>query len=212
MTAPNAGEVVRVLVVDDHPIVLDGVTLVLESTSWLKVAGYARSGREAITAAEQLRPNVVLLDLRLPDMLAPEVVRSVRARVPETRIVVFTAYPDHAAIEAVLAAGAHGIAVKDAERADLVEIVGRVVRGERVICLDRDEGTLLSRRLKDCGLTRREYDILRRVAMGETNPEIAGALGLTRNTVKTYLQRTLEKLGARNRIEALTRANELGIL
>jgi DNA-binding NarL/FixJ family response regulator len=202
---------VRVLVVDDHPIVLDGVTLVLESTSWLKVAGYARSGREAITSAEFLRPDVVLLDLRLPDMLAPEVVRSVRARTPDTKIVVFTAYPDHAAIEAVLAAGAHGIAVKDAERADLVGIIDRVIHGERVIHVD-DKGVLLARRLKECGLTRREYEILRRVAMGETNPEIATALGLTRNTVKTYLQRTLEKLGARNRIEALTRANELGIL
>lgn len=205
-------DLVRVLVVDDHPIVLDGVTMVLESTSWLKVAGYAKSGREAITAAEQLRPDVMLLDLRLPDMLAPEVVRSVRARVPGTRVVVFTAYPDHAAIEAVLAAGAQAIAVKDADRADLVAIIDRVVRGEHVLCLDRDEGALLNRRLKECGLTRREYDILRRVAMGETNPEIAAALGLTRNTVKTYLQRTLEKLGARNRIEALTRANELGIL
>jgi len=211
MTGASTG-LVRVLVVDDHPIVLDGVTLVLESTSWLKVAGYARSGREAITATEQLRPDVVLLDLRLPDMLAPEVIRSVRSRVPGAKVVVFTAYPDHAAIEAVLAAGAHGIAVKDAERADLVGIIDRVVRGERVVCLDRDEGTLLSRRLKESGLTRREYDILRRVAMGETNPEIAAALGLTRNTVKTYLQRTLEKLGARNRIEAMARANELGIL
>lgn len=203
---------VRVLVVDDHPIVLDGVTLVLESTSWLKVAGYARSGRDAITAAERLRPDVVLLDLRLPDMLAPEVIRSMRARAPAAKVVVFTAYPDHAAIEAVLAAGAHSIAVKDAERADLVGIIDRVVHGERVVCVDRDEGSLLSRRLKESGLTRREYEILRRVAMGETNPEIAAALGLTRNTVKTYLQRALEKLGARNRIEALTRANELGIL
>jgi two-component system, NarL family, nitrate/nitrite response regulator NarL len=212
LAADAATGLVRVLVVDDHPIVLDGVTLVLESTSWLKVAGYARSGREAITAAERLRPDVVLLDLRLPDMLAPEVIRSMRARVPATKVVVFTAYPDHAAIEAVLAAGAHSIAVKDAERADLVGIIDRVVRGERVVCLDRDEGTLLSRRLKESGLTRREYDILRRVAMGETNPEIAAELGLTRNTVKTYLQRALEKLGARNRIEALARANELGIL
>jgi DNA-binding CsgD family transcriptional regulator len=73
-------------------------------------------------------------------------------------------------------------------------------------------GALLSRKLREHGLTRREYDILRRVAMGETNPEIAAALGLTRNTVKTYLQRALEKLGARNRVEALSRANQLGIL
>jgi two-component system nitrate/nitrite response regulator NarL len=73
-------------------------------------------------------------------------------------------------------------------------------------------GWLLSRKLREHGLTRREYEILRHVAMGETNPEIAGSLGLTRNTVKTYLQRAMEKLGARNRVEALARANQLGIL
>ena len=78
--------------------------------------------------------------------------------------------------------------------------------------LGADNQILLNRKLRDHGLTRREYEILRHVAMGQTNPEIAIALGLTRNTVKTYLQRTLEKLGARNRVEALTRANQLGIL
>jgi len=207
--------VVRVLVADDHPIVLDGVTLALQNTSWLRVAGYARSGREAIAAAGTLRPDVVLLDLRLPDMLGPEAVQALRARAPEMKIIIFTAYPDHAALEATLAAGAHGVVVKDTEREDLVDVIRRVVAGERVVNVDVGDGSggaLLSRKLKEHGLTRREYDILRRVAMGETNPEIASALGLTRNTVKTYLQRALEKLGARNRVEALSRANQLGIL
>ncbi len=207
-------ETIRVLVVDDHPVVLDGVSLAIGSTSWLTVAGYARTGREAISAVERLQPDVVLLDLRLPDMLAPEVARSIRSRRPGIKIVIFTAYPDHAALEAALDAGAHAVVVKDAERADLVDIIRRVVAGERVVCtgLGQDHNVLLAQKLKERGLTRREYEILRRVAMGETNPEIATALGLTRNTVKTYLQRALEKLGARNRIEALARANESGIL
>jgi two-component system nitrate/nitrite response regulator NarL len=104
--------------------------------------------------------------------------------------------------------------IKDAERADLVDVIRRVLAGERVVStdLDADENLLLVSRLKQSRLTRREYEILRRVAMGETNPEIADAIGLTRNTVKTYVQRTLEKLGARNRVEALARANERGIL
>jgi two-component system, NarL family, nitrate/nitrite response regulator NarL len=207
-------DTIRVLVVDDHPVILDGVSLAIGSTSWLTVAGYARTGREAITAVERLQPDVVLLDLRLPDMLAPEVVRSIRSRRPGIKMVIFTAYPDHAALEAALDAGAHAVVVKDAERADLVDIIRRVVAGERVVCtdLEQDHNVLLAQKLKECGLTRREYEILRRVAMGETNPEIATALGLTRNTVKTYLQRALEKLGARNRIEALARASESGIL
>lgn len=210
MSAP----VVRVVVADDHPIVLDGVTLALQSTSWLQVVGYARSGQEAVQVVDRLRPDIVLLDLRLTDMLAPEAIRAILDRVPDVRILLFTAYPEHAACEAALTAGACGIVVKDTERADLVDVIRRAMAGERVVCADLagDTGTLVNRKLREHGLTRREYEILRRVAMGETNPQIAQALGLTRNTVKTYLQRTLEKLGAHNRIEALTRANQLGIL
>ena len=207
------GPVVRVLVADDHPIVLDGVTLALQSTSWLQIAGYARTGHEAIAAVARLRPDVVLLDLRLPDMLGPEAIRELVARHPTVKVILFTAFPDHAALSAALDAGAHAVVVKDAERADLVDIIGRVVAGERVISADIDDsGVLLTRKLSEHGLTRREYEILRRVAMGETNPAIAIALGLTRNTVKTYLQRTMEKLGAHNRVEALARASQLGIL
>jgi len=207
-----AAELIHVLVVDDHPIVLDGVTLALHNTSWLRVAGYARSGKEAIAALRTLRPDVVLLDLRLPDMLGPEAVQALRAGDPAVKVIMFTAYPDHAALDAALAAGAHGVVVKDSEPAELVDVIARVLAGERVGSVDGSVGTALNGKLREHGLTRREYDILRRVAMGETNPEIAAALGLTRNTVKTYLQRALEKLGARNRVEALARANQLGIL
>ena len=207
-----AAELIHVLVVDDHPIVLDGVTLALHNTSWLRVAGYARSGKEAIAALRTLRPDVVLLDLRLPDMLGPEAVQALRAGDPAVKVIMFTAYPDHAALDAALAAGAHGVVVKDSEPAELVDVIARVLAGERVGSVDGSVGTALNGKLREHGLTRREYDILRRVAMGETNPEIAAALGLTRNTVKTYLQRTLEKLGARNRVEALSRASQLGIL
>ena len=208
MTVP----LVRVLIVDDHPIVLDGVTLAIQHTSWLQVTGYARTGRDAVVAVNALRPDVVLLDLRLPDMLGSEAVRPIRRAHPSAKIIVFTAYPDHAALEAVLAAGVDGVVVKDTERDALIAVIRRVMAGERVVQVDVDDVALVSRKLREHGLTRREYDILRRVAMGETNPEIAAALGLTRNTVKTYLQRSLEKLGARNRIEALARASQLGIL
>lgn len=206
---------VRVIVADDHPIVFDGVTLALQRTSWLQVAGHARNGAETIDAVRRYRPDVVLLDLRLPDMLAPEVISVVLAEHPTVKIIIFTAYPDHAALGPALTAGAHGVIVKDTERADLVDVIRRVVAGELVRNTgvgDADSLLLLNRKLREHGLTRREYEILRHVAMGQTNPEIAVALGLTRNTVKTYLQRALEKLSARNRVEALARANQLGIL
>jgi DNA-binding NarL/FixJ family response regulator len=206
--------IVRILVVDDHPVVLDGVTLALQGTPWLQIVGYARNGADAINQARALRPEVVLLDVRLPDMLGPEVVPALQAAAPGVRIVLFTAHPDHVAAGAALAAGADGLVVKDTERADLVNVISRVVAGERVICagLHDDGQVLLAEKLRRHGLTRREYEILRYVAMGKTNPEIAEALGLARNTVKTYLQRALEKLHAHNRVEALARASQLGIL
>jgi two-component system, NarL family, nitrate/nitrite response regulator NarL len=209
---------VSVLVVDDHPIVLDGVRLLVDSTSWITLAGYARTGREAITIAEQTQPDVVLLDLRLPDMLGPEVIHGIRRGAPDARVVLFTAYADHAAVEPALAAGARAVVLKDADRADLVGVVRRVASGETIpLTAGGDAGPgganpQLARKLREWALTRREYDILRRISMGETNPEIAEALGLTRNTVKTYVQSALNKLGARNRIEALNRLHEGGLL
>jgi DNA-binding NarL/FixJ family response regulator len=209
-------DTVSVLVVDDHPIVLDGVRLLVDSTSWITLAGYARTGREAITVAEQTQPDVVLLDLRLPDMLGPEVIHGIRRGAPEAKVVLFTAYADHAAVEPALAAGARAVVLKDADRADLVGVVRRVAAGETIPATAGGSAGVanqqLARKLRQWALTRREYDILRRISMGETNPEIAEALGLTRNTVKTYVQSALNKLGARNRIEALNRLHEGGLL
>jgi two-component system nitrate/nitrite response regulator NarL len=222
VTEPNVrterSDTVSVLVVDDHPIVLDGVRLLVDSTSWITLAGYARTGREAITVAEQTQPDVVLLDLRLPDMLGPEVIHSILRGAPDAKVVLFTAYPDHAAVEPALAAGARAVVLKDADRADLVGVLRRVAAGETIPATaggGADAGAAnqqLARKLRQWALTRREYDILRRISMGETNPEIAEALGLTRNTVKTYVQSALNKLGARNRIEALNRLHEGGLL
>ena len=221
MTEPTVrterSDTVSVLVVDDHPIVLDGVRLLVDSTSWITLAGYARTGREAITVAEQTQPDVVLLDLRLPDMLGPEVIHGILRGAPDAKVVLFTAYADHAAVEPALAAGARAVVLKDADRADLVGVVRRVAAGETIPATagGGEAGAAnqqLARKLRQWALTRREYDILRRISMGETNPEIAEALGLTRNTVKTYVQSALNKLGARNRIEALNRLHEGGLL
>jgi DNA-binding NarL/FixJ family response regulator len=218
MAPVTSTPVISVLVVDDHPIVLEGVSHLVDSTPWITLAAYARTGREGITLAEQTQPDVVLLDLRLPDMLGPEAVRGIRHGAPAARIVLFTAYPDHAAVQPALAAGARAVVLKDADRADLVDVIRRVAADESlddvaVAGIRPDEiSERLARRLRECALTRREYEILRRVSMGETNPEIAEATGLTRNTVKTYVQSALNKLGARNRIEALNRLDELGLL
>jgi DNA-binding NarL/FixJ family response regulator len=146
-------------------------------------------------------------------MLAPEVVVGLRRVVPAARVVVFTAHGDHEGVRAALDAGAHGALLKDAAGTDLADALRRVVRGEQVIdprIVPHEPGDRAA--LARSGLTRREYEVLRLAAQGRTNPEIAEATGLARNTVKTYLESALHKLGARNRVEAVSRAAALGLL
>ncbi|MEU0515002.1 response regulator transcription factor [Amycolatopsis sp. NPDC006125] len=202
-----------VLVVDDHPVVRDGVTLLLRAEPSLKLIGSAESGRVALLRVGELRPDLILLDLRLPDMLAPEVIAGLRQVHPAGRIVVFTAHGDHQGLLAALDAGANGCLLKDVAGTDLVSALRRVLRGERVVDprIMPDHSTR-SDALARSGLTRREYEVLRLAAQGQTNPEIAETTGLTRNTVKTYLQSALHKLGARNRVEAIGKASEAGLL
>lgn len=124
---------------------------------------------------------------------------------------VFTAYPDHTALKCALDAGADGALLKDIAGIGLSSALRRVLRGERVVDPRiADAETRRSGALARLGLARREYEVLRLATEGKTKPEIAGSTGLTRNTVKTYLQSTLHKLGARNRVEAITKAARPG--
>ena len=204
----------RLLVVDDHPVVCDGVALLIQNNPIVEVAGSANTGADAIEKAASLAPDVILLDLRLPDMAAPELARRLRNAAPSARIVVFTAFADYATLSTLNDAGIDGCLLKDASRTNLIDCICRAARGERIFD-PRIEGGSPRRKHIACGdisLTPRESEVLRRVAMGETNPEIAAAIGLSRNTVKAYLQTVLQKLGARNRVEAIIRAGEQGLL
>jgi DNA-binding NarL/FixJ family response regulator len=200
--------------VDDHPVVCDGVALLVQNDPTVEVTGSAHTGADAIEKATALAPDVILLDLRLPDMPAPELARRLRKAAPSARIVVFTAFADYVTLSTLNDAGIDGCLLKDASRTDLIESIWRVARGERVFDPRIEGGAPRRNRLVggDISLTPREEEVLRRVAMGETNPEIAAAIGLSRNTVKAYLQTVLQKLGARNRVEAIIRASESGLL
>ncbi|MEU8621883.1 response regulator transcription factor [Streptomyces sp. NPDC048623] len=218
MTAPTARPTsrrpVRILVADDHPVVCDGVRLLLRHDPRITVVGSAQTGAEAVRQAVELRPDVVLLDLRLPDMLAPEVIDRLRDEAPGVRVLLFTAYGDHAGVRTALDHGADGCLLKDAATTDLTAAIHKVAAGTPVMDprLSAPDDTDLHRHLQEAGITRREYDVLRLVAMGHTNPEIAEELHLARNTVKTYLQAAMHKLGARNRVEAIARAGEARLL
>ncbi|GAA2785145.1 response regulator transcription factor [Saccharopolyspora taberi] len=205
---------IRLAVVDDHPVVVDGVRLLLRDDPAIRVVGSASTAADAVRLAARVRPHVILLDLRLPDAMASEIVGPLRSAAPATRIVVFTAYRDHAALQATLDAGVDGCLLKDAGATDLVSAVRQAAHGIAIFdprIGDRAAPRMRSR-LHDTGLTRREYDVLRHAAAGRTNPEIAEQLGLTRHTVTGYLRNAMRKLNARNRIELISKAAQSGLL
>lgn len=211
MSDPDA---IRVVVVDDHPVVVDGVRLLLRDEPTIRVVGDASDAAAAVPLVAREQPHVVLLDLRLPDALASEIVGQLRRVAPAARLLVFTAYRDHVALQATIDAGIDGCLLKDAGAIDLATAVRQAMRG--IAIFDPRVGDQATRRMRsrlyDTGLTRREYDVLRHAAAGRTNPEIAAQLGLTRHTVSGYLRNAMRKLHARNRIELVSKAAQSGLL
>src|SRR6185437_689856 len=215
--AESAAPTTGLVAVDSHPIVLAGLRQLCAATNWLHLASVAATGVEAIAAVGQNLPHLVVMDTRLPDLPAIDLIRRLRTLHPPLRIVLFTTDPARAE-QTVAAAGDAGEAVaavvhKRTDLTGLADALRRVADGERLLPHDPAPGARRSDRMRTPGaLTPREHEILRKVAAGKTNIEIARELGLAHNTIKTYFQRTLEKLGARNRVEALLRADEKGLL
>ncbi len=206
--------VVRLLVVDDHPVVCDGVSLLLSRDASVEVVGSAERGRDAVTEAARLQPDVVLLDLRLPDTDPPRLVTQLLAAAPGCRVLLFTAHADSVAVQSCLEAGAGGCLLKDVGTEELISGLHAVAAGDRIVDprFGRRPDLGLRERLDALSMTRREFEVVRLLATGMSNPEIAEELGLTRNTVKTYVQCALQKLGARNRVEAIGKAHEARLL
>lgn len=198
------GRDIRVLVVDDHPVVRDGVITQLARHSDIAVVGQAADAAQALRLCAGERPDIVLLDLRLPDALAVDVVPCLQAASPSSRVLLFTAFPEHAAVAATLAAGACGILVKDASGSRLGDALREVFRTGTY--RSAGGGSAVA------PVTAREYDVLRLVASGHTNAEIGEQLGLSLNTVKAYLHNVMHKLDARNRAQAITKARAHGLL
>ncbi|MGW5150507.1 response regulator [Rhodococcus koreensis] len=208
-----------ILIVDDHKIVTDGVRYLLHGDPHFSIAGSAGSGEQAVrmvadSVAEGRPIDLVLLDLRLPDGDPLELVVRLRAASPTLKIVIFTAYPEITVLQSVVAAGVQGCLIKDAVANDLAADLHKVLDGGRVFDprISSRPDLALHDRLAAIGLTRREYEVLRLVATGRSNPEVAEQMSLARNTVKTYLQSAMQKLGVRNRVEAITKASEIHLL
>ncbi len=203
---------VRVLVVDDHPVVRAGILGLLAGEPDLDVVGEAGDGEQACEAAARLRPDVVLMDLRMPVLDGAAATARILREVPLARVVVLTTYETDADILRAVEAGATGYLLKDTPRDDLVAAVRAVAAGETV--LGPSVARRLVQRVRSAGerLTPRELEVLRAVARGLSNAQIGAELFIGEATVKTHLLRIFAKLGVDDRTRAVTVALELGLL
>jgi DNA-binding NarL/FixJ family response regulator len=200
---------IRILTVDDHQLLREGIAAVLEGQPDMALIGQANNGREAIESFRQLRPDVTLMDLRMPDINGIEAITAIRAEFPNARIVVLTTYAGDVQAAAALKAGASGYLLKNLVRKELLETIRVVHAGKRRI--PPEVATEIAEHVADDSLTERELEVLRRVAAGKSNKVIAAELDISEGTVKTHMKSILPKLDARDRTHAVMIALKRGI-
>jgi DNA-binding NarL/FixJ family response regulator len=203
-------EMIRVLAVDDHSLLREGIARMLDGQEDITLAGQASNGREAIEAFRRLRPDVTLMDLRMPDMSGIEAITAIRAESPNARIIVLTTYNGDAQAAAALKAGAAGYLLKNLLRKELLETIRVVHSGKRRV--PPEIATEIAEHFADDALTQREIEVLKGVAGGKSNKLIAVELDISEGTVKTHMKSILPKLEASDRTHAVMIALKRGIL
>lgn len=200
----------RILVADDHFIVRSGLMALIDSESDMKVVAQATDGVQTVEAYAKHRPDVLLLDLRMPVLSGNQVIESIRADFPDAHILVLTAYNGDEDIHRALASGASGYLLKSSTGDDLIPAIRAVAAGGRWV--PRDVASRLAVRRDYGSLTHREVEVLREIARGRANKEIAAKLEISENTVKDHLKNILAKLQVAARTEAVTVAVQRGII
>lgn len=204
-------EVVRVVIVDDHPVVRDGLKGMLEKDSRVEVVGEAAGGNEAEAVIAARDPDLVLMDLRMPDGDGVSAIRRLRSRLPDRpRILVLTTYDTDREIHAAVDAGADGYLLKATPRAELIDAVLVAAAGQPVLAPAAARSLL--DRTREEQLTDREIEVLAAIARGGTNREVAGELLVSEATVKTHLLRLYQKLGVKDRAAAVRVAFQRGLI
>jgi len=206
---------IRVLVADDHPIVRSGIVGLIGAADDIDVVGEAADGAAAVLLAEQLRPDIVLMDLRMPKLDGAAATAAILAADPAVRVLILTTYETDDQILGAIAAGASGYLLKAAPQAEIIEGVRSVAAGQTVLA-PVIAARLVQRVRADAApaprLSARELDVLRLVAAGQSNPQIGRSLFIGEATVKTHLLHVFEKLGVGDRTRAVTLAMELRLL
>jgi len=201
---------IRVLCVDDHPLLREGIAAIINNQPDMLLVAEASNGREAIQKYREHQPDVTLMDLRLPDMSGIDSMIAIRSEFPEARIIMLTTFEGDVEIQRSLEAGARGYLLKSMPPKDLAEAI-RQVHGEKKR-IPPELAAQLAEHLGDEALTEREIEVLRHIAGGNRNRDIADQLFISEETVKVHIKHIMEKLGAADRTQAVAIAVRRGII
>ena len=201
---------IRVLSVDDHPLLREGIAALIGTEEDMEMVGEASNGREALDLFRKHRPDITLMDLQMPVMNGIDAMGAIRGEFPDARIIVLTTHPGDFQVSRALKAGARAYLLKGMLRKELVDTIRAVHAGQKR--LSSEVAAEIAEHATDCALTPREIDVLRLLARGDANKEIAAQLSLTEVTVKTHVKNILAKLGAKDRTHAVTIGLKRGII
>lgn len=211
-------EPIKVLIADDHPVVREGLSAMLGKEQDIQVVGEAENGMEAVNKAKELQPDIILMDLRMPELDGVEAMRQIGAENPDIKFIVLTTYDNDEYIFKGIEAGARAYLLKDAPREELFKAIRAVYRGESLIqpaiagkVLDRFAKLSREAQVPEA-LSERELEVLKLMAKGAANKEIATKLFISESTVKTHIQSIFQKLEVGDRTEAVTEAIKKGII
>ena len=213
---PRREKLMRVLIVDDHPVTRDGLRAALSTSDEIDIVGEADSGEEAVNEVNRLEPDVVFMDVRMPGIGGIEATKAIRQAHPDTKVILFTIEESRSAVADAIRAGVSGYLLKDVSATELVQAARLAVDGKAVIHPTLTQAFIEEvqyvQHRPETPLSRRESQILQRVAYGATTKEVARDLGISAHTVKTHLERIFEKLGANDRAQAVAIALRKGLV